>query len=88
MQAQLRNRCGHRLCTVIPAKAGIQYSAATLGLLGRRLSRAMTRLCDAMRPKSALSARFRRQCAPHRICREVRNDAACRRRGAACRGEL
>ncbi len=48
MQAELRDRCGHRLCAVIPAKAGIQYSAATLGLLGRPLSRAMTRLCDAM----------------------------------------
>jgi len=44
MQAELRDRCGHRLCAVIPAKAGIQYSAATLGLLGRPLSRVMTRL--------------------------------------------
>src|SRR5215470_2839040 len=31
---------------------------------------------------------LRRQCAPHRICREVLNDAACRRRGAAWGGEL
>ena len=34
MQAELRDRCGHRLCAVIPAKAGIQYSAALPGVTG------------------------------------------------------
>jgi hypothetical protein len=61
-----------------------------------RRDRLRSRLCtvipakagDAMRPKSALAARLRRQCAPHRIGGEALNDAACRRRGAACGGEL
>ena len=44
----------HQLCSVIPAKAGIQYSAASPGLLDRPLSRAMTRLCDFIGTKFAL----------------------------------
>jgi hypothetical protein len=41
---------------VIPAKAGIQYAAAVLGLLDRPPSRTMTRLVDSIRTKSALLA--------------------------------
>ena len=41
-----------------PAKAGIQYSAASPGLPDRPLSRATTRLCDSIRAKFALISPF------------------------------
>jgi hypothetical protein len=41
--------------SVIPAKAGIQYSAAPPGLLGRPPSRAMTRMFESIGPRSAWS---------------------------------
>src|SRR6266849_273338 len=41
--------CAHQLCGVIPAKAGIQYSAASPGLLDRPLSRVCKNLSLILR---------------------------------------
>jgi tripartite-type tricarboxylate transporter receptor subunit TctC len=48
--------CAYQFSGVIPAKAGIRYSAPPLGLLDRPLSRAMTRLFDSIRAKLAPAA--------------------------------